>query len=600
MELEQPSESMWEKMTQFSRDMLCTFDRNGNYKHVSQACSRILGYESGEMTGRHFTEYLHPDCLAQTSGIFQEVLQGFKAIDFENRLIHRDGQAVPLLWSATWSEEEGLCFCVAKDITAELHAFNTIKKQAEKLNAILESITDAFCTIDTDWNFTFVNQEFSRLLKLEKEAVLGRNAKEIFLEEAHQQFYSQYHYALETGKSVHFVAYLDELDLWLQLKAFPSAEGLSIYFEDLTERVKSRQELEKLSLVASHTNNGVIITDSERRIEWVNEGFSRLTGYSLEEAVGHIPSDLLHRPGPQTQAFNSVKEDMVKGQPVSFEILNYRKSGEEIWFWVQVNPIYDEKDQLVRFVTVQTDITDLKKTQLELSELTKDLYRQNSDLQQFTYIVSHNLRAPVANALGLTDILTSMDKGAEMYEATLDNLKCSMGQLDTVIKDMNTVLSIRDSKGLVEQEFLEVEQVLQQALDSLQISLQACGGQVRFTCTAGPRVKAHKASLYSIFYNLLSNAIKYRSADRPLQIYIKCLARSDRGTVISFSDNGSGFDMAKARANIFGLYKRFHPEKKGRGIGLFLVKSYLEAMGGRIEVSSQAGAGTRFLIFFGQ
>ncbi|MBF9251674.1 hypothetical protein I2I11_00035 [Pontibacter sp. 172403-2] len=96
---------------------------------------------------------------------------------------------------------------------------------------------------------------------------------------------------------------------------------------------------------------------------------------------------------------------------------------------------------------------------------------------------------------------------------------------------------------------------------------------------------------------MLSNAINYRSRDRSLVVHIKCFGNTEKGTLISFSDNGSGFDMDKAGDDVFKLYKRFHTDKRGRGIGLYLVKTHLEAMGGHVEVSSQLGVGTKFLIY---
>jgi len=113
-------------------------------------------------------------------------------------------------------------------------------------------------------------------------------------------------------------------------------------------------------------------------------------------------------------------------------------------------------------------------------------------------------------------------------------------------------------------------------------------------------VRGTRAYVYSIFDNLLSNALKYRASERPLHIAIACIAGGPGGVSISFTDNGSGFDQAKAGAKLFQLYQRFHGQHQGRGLGLFLVKTHVEAMGGTIEVSSQVGVGTRFLIQLNQ
>jgi signal transduction histidine kinase len=133
-------------------------------------------------------------------------------------------------------------------------------------------------------------------------------------------------------------------------------------------------------------------------------------------------------------------------------------------------------------------------------------------------------------------------------------------------------------------------------MHDLRDALRQCGGQVRLTVPDGLRISGNRAYLYSIFYNLLSNAIKYRSPARVLDVAIDCVAEDGGGARLSFTDNGSGFDTYKAGSEVFQLYKRFHTNQRGRGIGLFLVKTHVEAMGGKIEVTSAVDAGTRFLI----
>jgi PAS domain S-box-containing protein len=833
----------FEKMVKNSLDVLGSIDREGNIQFVSNACTRIIGYDSRELTGRKFTDFIHPDDLLLTSHAIQEVLEGGRKVSFENRYIHKDGHEIPIQWTGVWSEGDEIIYCVgrdtteqktsqlqletseqryralfdnspdpvfvedvngyitevnqqlretlgisteqvkglpassflpdkiaaintinfeqallgnhmrfdirctkdgkariydttkhpvmvnnkvvgvqtiARDITPMVRSHQLIEQQARKLNTIFESITDAFFTLDRDWNFTYINGEAEKLLSLDREYHIGKNAWKEFPSELDGEFYRQYHLAVGTGNAVHFEAYYAGTNRWVEVKAYPSMEGLSVYFNDVTERVKARQELEmlsivasktvnsilimdkdrriewvnesftkltgytfpevagkipyrilpgeetdqatvermiekanqaqpysgeilvykkscekrwfkvettpvfdeagnlvrfigvqtditervearkeleKLSLVASRTNNSVLIADSDWRIEWVNDGFTRLFEYSPEEVVGRRPSELLHSPKTDKSTYALLEEKLVGGESISFDVLNVKKSGEEVWLNVDITPIFDENRKLSRFIEVQTDITALKTSELELTRSAKDLYSHNKDLEQFTYIVSHNLRAPVANALGLANLLKRIDKNTDLYDQSLTNLTESVVRLDMVMRDMSTILSVRDSRATLEQEQVDINLVLQQTLSSLKEPLAGCGGEVITDLKEGQAVKANRAYLYSVFYNLLSNAIKYRSDERTLQVSIKCLRRSDSGTLLSFSDNGSGFDMEKAGANIFKLYKRFHTHKKGRGIGLYLVRSHVEAMGGRIKVTSEVGTGTRFLIY---
>ncbi|MCC9167875.1 sensor histidine kinase, partial [Pontibacter harenae] len=553
----------------------------------------------GEVVSFAASSFLPPDMVYVCETSLREALQGNR-LRFDLELITAgkerrvfDATKYPIIVNGEVISVQ----TVAKDITPMVRSYETARRQAEKLNTVFESITDAFFTIDRGWNVTYINREAERLAGFDKRRHIGENLWDVFPEQVGGEFYNQYLRAFETGKAVHFTAFLKEVGNWLQVKAFPSAAGMSIYFDDMTEQVRTRQELEKLSLVASKTNSSVLIADKDWRIEWVNEGFTRLMGYSLQEAIGKRPSELLHNQKTDTDAINSQQEKLFCGEGISFEVLNEKKNGEEVWVNVEINPICDDNGELVRFIEVQTDITALKNSKIELSKLTEDLYRKNSDLQQFTYIVSHNLRAPVSNALGLARMLPRLEKGTKLYDNCLTNFERSILNLDTVLKDMNTILSIRDGKETLEQEPLQVRLVLEQVLESLQETIKGCGGKVIMDIDEGLSVRGNKAYLYSVFLNLLSNAIKYRSEERPLQVEIKGRGNTEGHVTVSFSDNGTGFDMKLAKDNIFKLYKRFHTSREGRGIGLYLTKTHLEAMGGRIEVNSEAGTGTCFKFY---
>lgn len=709
----------FEKMVRHSLDVMGTIDRNGFIEYVNEACKQVIGYDSEELIGRHYLEFLHPDDSHTTAQAVQETLLSGKKGNFDNRYVHKNGHAVTIRWSGFWSEQDGVIFCMGRDITeqeeknarleeseqryrtlfdnspdiifvenkqglitavnqqfqktfgisekgaigasafsfltpqmatvnernlhqvllgssrrfdlevelngekrifdAEKHPIiinneitgaqtvarnitpmlrsnETIKRQAERLSTIFESITNAFITLDKDWNFTYINREAERLLSLDRQYHVGQNVWQKLPAEIDGVFYQQYHQAVASGKAVHFEAYYAGTNIWVEVNAFPSEEGISIYFNDITEKIKARQELEKLSLVASRTNNGVIIADKDWKIEWVNEGFTKLMGYSLQEAVGKRPSELLHNHRTDRTAFESMQEKLLNGEPISFEAINKKKSGEEVWVSIDITAVLDEQGEVSRFIEVQTDITALKEKERELTQLSRDLYRQNKDLQQFTYIVSHNFRAPVANILGLTDLMTQFDKDTEVYDKSLVNLKESVIRLDTVLRDMNTILSIRDSRQSMEWEQVNLKRKLQQALTSLQEPMMKCGGKVIVDMDESLYVRGKKAYVYGIFHNLLSNAIRYRSEERGLVVHIKCFECPERGIVLSFADNGSGFDMRKANDKVFKLYKRFHRDRKGRGIGLYLVKTYMEAMNGHVEVNSQVGVGTEFRI----
>ncbi|MDB5267560.1 MAG: hypothetical protein JWP58_600 [Hymenobacter sp.] len=483
-----------------------------------------------------------------------------------------------------------------RDITEMSTAQHLIKHQAAQLNTLLESINDAFVSLDKDWKLTYLNSEAERLLRISREGALGVNWWHLFPEEVGGIYQQHYQRAIDTGETVRFEAYFEREQLWLELKAFPHADGLTVLFADITKRVEDEKQLKLMALVASGTDNGVVITDAQGRIEWVNAAFLKHTGYSLEELLGRTPGSVLQGPETDPTTVSYIRERLQGYAPFSATILNYKKSGKKLWFAMDITPVRNEAGEITQFVAIQQNITYRKEVEASQAAMTQDLYRHNRDLQQFTYVISHNLRAPLANALGLATVLTKMDKNSDVFATALTNLQHSMVQADDVLKDLNLVLSIRDKKDMLALEPLVVQDVCEQAINNLDEALHACGGQVALDVEDHLVTRGNRAYLYSIFYNLLSNSIKYRSEERRLQVDIVCVTGPHGGATITFTDNGSGFDMFKAGSDIFQLYKRFHTNQRGRGIGLFLVKTHVEAMGGKIEVASEVNFGTRFTI----
>lgn len=232
---------------------------------------------------------------------------------------------------------------------------------------------------------------------------------------------------------------------------------------------------------------------------------------------------------------------------------------------------------------------------LRLIEANEELIKHNHELQQFSYTLSHNLRAPVARLLGLTNLLNMKhhEVSAEMQEL-IRLIKDSSLEFDGVIRDLNKIIDVRNEFYRVKEKIHFIQE-LEQAKRSVGENLFA---DVRLTTEfTEPVIYTVRPILNSILYNLLSNAIKYKSTHRNLELCLKTF-RKDQFVVLEISDNGMGMNLDSHGKDIFGLYKRFHSHIEGRGLGLYLVKSQVESLGGRIEVVSQLNAGTTFFIYF--
>lgn len=224
----------------------------------------------------------------------------------------------------------------------------------------------------------------------------------------------------------------------------------------------------------------------------------------------------------------------------------------------------------------------------------RELVEHNSRLQQFTYIISHNLRAPLARLKGLANLLEYSEVAAEKDNIYRMLVKSSR-DIDEVIMDLSIILNVQKQNTLIRSEV-----VLQQMVGKVLLTLEDETKEVKATLDirmGDEKILSVAPYVESILYNLISNAIKYRDPDRPLKLDIVS-SITNSFVCVEITDNGLGIDLSLHRDNLFNLYKRFHQHVEGKGLGLYLVKTQMEALGGRIEVESEVNKGTRFVLYF--
>jgi signal transduction histidine kinase len=232
----------------------------------------------------------------------------------------------------------------------------------------------------------------------------------------------------------------------------------------------------------------------------------------------------------------------------------------------------------------------------KLIDTNEELIRHNQELQQFSYTVSHNLRSPIARLLGLTNILNLQhEKLPEEVQHLIHLIRNSSIEFDGVIRDLNKIIDVRNEFYRIKEK-INFEQELEQAKKSVGEHLFE-SIRLNTNFKEEPLIYTVRPILNSILYNMLSNAIKYKSPQRTLELTIRT-SKQNNYIVLEISDNGIGMDLDSYGKDVFGLYKRFHAHIEGRGLGLYLVKSQIESLGGKIEIKSKLNVGTSFLIYF--
>ncbi|RAU82797.1 PAS domain-containing sensor histidine kinase [Pontibacter arcticus] len=592
------SQAHYESLFYNHPDAVFELDREGFMRKINKRMPSITGYTEEEILGSHFRKFVHNDYLPVAMDAFLNALGGI-AQHIEIAVLKPTGELVDLNIAIVPVLLEGhieSIQCIANDITL-LRKYDTfLKERSEQLNSIMERIPESFYALDTNWRFTYVNSFFTAYTKLTREELLGHSIWELFPNTLGSKFHHNCLKVIKTGLPANFdEQYSEDKDATISYHIFPTGKGVGVHFVDITEKKRELDKLEKLSLVASKTTTCVMLMNSELQIEWVNEAFEKLTQFSLEDCLHKYPWDLLTGPETQARTLTKIQKQISRGKPFRGEILNYKKSGEKVWFNLEITPVHNNLGRMVKFIAIRTDITEKKIKEAELVHVTQDLFQQNHDLQQFSYMVSHNLRAPAANVLGLTEILLVMDKHARMFDETLRKLNQSVATLDQVIRDMNHILTIRDNSYAQNRDYVNITQVCEEVLESLQEKLYYIPHTISADLDEKIEVWSNRAYMYEIFRNLLSNAIKFRKPNEVLKLEIR-MKRQKNGVTILVKDNGIGMDVHAVENDIFKLYMKFHKAYEGRGIGLFLVKTYVNALGGSIKVKSEPAIGTTFKI----
>ena len=331
-------------------------------------------------------------------------------------------------------------------------------------------------------------------------------------------------------------------------------------------------------------------------VQWSEEA-CRIYGFPPEENMQTYETWLsLNHPDDLEYILKLTKqaEDTLSSSAFHHRII--RRDGSVRHIYSQAEFELSNDGTPVGMYGVAHDITERMEAEQERAKIIADMVQRNKDLEQFSYIVSHNLRAPVANILGIVDVMQNIGVNKEEENEATGYLAVAAQNLDNVIRDINSILELRykvsERKEVVKfTELLsEIEYSLAGAITKEQARIVADFSQ------AGEMVTL-KSYIYSIFYNLISNSIKYRQPGIAPVIEIKSEILNNK-LLVYFKDNGLGIDLAKYGPQLFGLYKRFHNHVDGKGMGLYMVKAQVESLGGTIAVTSEVNKGTEFKIEF--
>jgi PAS domain S-box-containing protein len=392
----------------------------------------------------------------------------------------------------------------------------------------------------------------------------------------------------------------DELEMRVEERTRELVEINNELEGEIGERKRAEEKINRLShrneLILNSAGEGILGLTPDGVHLFVNPLAAKMLGYKVEELIGKPSHNIWHhsRPdgSPYTEHDCPIYTTLLDGK-VHYNVRDevfWRKNGTNFPVTYTSTPI-EEDGRLVGAVVTFRDVTEIKKAEEELMQLTEELKRSNADLEQFAYAASHDLQEPLRVVAGFVKLLEKRYKGRldekadEFIEYTVDGVT----RMQALIRDLLDYSQV-ETKG---KRFTNTDCTLMidRAVSNLKMAIEESGATV--THDHLPQIMADSAQLVRLFQNLIGNAIKFRGRKKP-KIHISA-RREDHGWLFSVRDNGIGIEPESAE-RIFVVFQRLHmrEEYPGTGIGLAVCKKIVERHGGHIWVESEPGNGATF------
>lgn len=502
-------------------------------------------------------------------------------------------------------ETEGIFF-FAVDVTEQVLLRKKIEESEKKYRQIAETAQEGIWLIDSKNKTIFVNKKFSEIFGYSFEEMIGKANQDLMDENGKMIGKERIDRSQKTISEEFEQIYLSKTGKRIWAKVSVSCildnngdyNGALAMLSDITERKTAENNLKKSETklkeaqALAHISNWEI--DLITNINFWSDEFYNIFELTQNEITPSLEvfMSLIH-PDDYAFAKKCIKKTLETLEEGAFEARIKKKNGSIRQIFTKWKFEFDQNNKPIRLFGTLQDVTDRKNTEAEHEKMVNEIIQRSKNLEQFTYIISHNLRAPIANILGLSTILR--DDITETERKTIyEYLFSAVAQLDDIIKDLHKILQAK-SEIINSKESVYFHELVNAIKVSLHNIIQKENVTIITDFTRIDKIVIVKSYIYSIFHNLISNSIKYRRAG--IENIITITTKEDKDYIrILFKDNGLGINLKENGDNLFGLYKRFHPHIEGKGLGLFMVKTQIEVLGGKIGVKSEQNIGTEFTI----
>jgi PAS domain S-box-containing protein len=588
--------------------------------HVNRALCEMLGYSEEELLACGAWAFTHPEDVAPNLAYLQRALAGeIDSYDMEKRYVHRDGHIV-------WGHLNG---SLVRDpsgapryFISQIQDVGARKAEAELAETrhgtrqVLERITDAFYALDRDWRFAYINAAAERVFARPREEMLGKDIWTEFASALETPVYAAYQRAMGKGTSIELEFFYPAFDAWYLVNAYPSENGLSVFFRDVTEQRRLIQDLRaseaRYRTLVEHLPAVVYeqVNDERQTSTYFSPQFATLTGYSMEEIMDQPPDehwhDFLH-PDDRVRVAADEARSLELNEPFRSEYRLTRRDGSYVWVRDECVPIHDELGNIVAWQGVMLDITDRIQAEQAFAaaqKLAEDALRASLDAAQaasqaksaFLATMSHELRTPLQAVLGYSEFLQSPSGGPLTVEQREDIGYIHQGakRMMLLISQMLDLSRIEAGALHVSRSPVDLRVILEEVRQDVALVAAAKGVELTIEAPATlPHVFGDALRLRQILLNLVSNAVKF--TERGL-VRVGAFA-GESGVAVSVQDTGIGI-APEALPHIFEEFRQVEStlarRHGGAGLGLAIAQKLAALMGYQIRVESDVGVGSTF------
>lgn len=566
----------------------------------------LFGLPPGTLiSNERFLETLHPDDRERTHQRNMQAIAEKQEYSQEYRTIWPDG-------SVHWLTDRAQVICdetgkpthvvgATLDITELKHTEEELQEAKDEMTTILESITDAFLCLDSQWRYSFLNQRMETYLGKRREEVLGKDMWEVVPMLRGTIFEDRYRTAMATQQATHFEAFHPAFQRWVETYVYPQPDGLSIYFHDISERKQIEEALRESEarfhrLIESNII-GITTTDMEGNILEANDAFLSLIGYTRDDMeAGPIKWANITLPQIKARDTQAMEEALRTGVAQPYEKEYITKSGKRVPVLIG-RALFRREGSPPLFLCFVLDQTYRKE-----AEKQKDL---------FLGITGHELRTPLAALRGTLQLIerrlrrfidktdTLSPEVVSFFEGMQQNLANGIRQVDIQTRLINDLLDVsRITSGTLKLSLQRCNliPIIRETVEDLRLVAPERQLLLELPEDTPVNVLIDQNRISQVITNYVTNAIRYSSSVQPIHIG---LAVQENTARVWVRDHGPGLSKEAQEK----VWRCFHQVKevpvqsgseKGLGLGLYICQTLIEQHHGEVDVESIPGKGSTF------